>query len=94
MNKKNDLRKLKTLKILIYDNILSHGVMAALQFLVLSVVVRIRLGQHLANNPSSLHGFGGLFFCDLSKIEIVEPDFSENFYFYLLFRDNRRENRK
>ncbi len=25
---------------------LSHGVMVALQFLVLSVVVRIRLGQH------------------------------------------------
>ena len=76
-------------------DLLSYGVMVALQFLVLSVVVRIRLGQHLANNPSSLHGFGGLFFfCDLSKIEIVEPDFSENFYFYLLFRDNRRENRK
>ena len=72
-------------------DLLSYGVMVALQFLVLSVVVRIRLGQHLANNPSSLHGFGGLFFCDLSKIEIVEPDVSENFYFYLLFRDNRRE---
>ena len=72
-------------------DLLSYGVMVALQFLVLSVVVRIRLGQHLANNPSSLHGFGGLFFCDLSNIEIVEPDFSENFYFYLLFRDNRRE---
>ena len=73
------------------SDLLSYGVMVALQFLVLSVVVRIRLGQHLANNPSSLHGFGGLFFCDLSKIEIVESDFSENFYFYLLFRDNRRE---
>ena len=72
-------------------DLLSYGVMVALQFLVLSVVVRIRLGQHFANNPSSLHGFGGLFFCVLSKIEIVEPDFSENFYFYLLFRDNRRE---
>ena len=72
-------------------DLLSYGVMVALQFLVLSVVVRIRLGQHIANNPSSLHGFGGLFFCDLSKIEIVEPDSSEIFYFYLLFWDNRRE---
>jgi len=43
------------------------------------------------NNPSSLHGFGGLFFCDLSKIEIVEPYFLRIFTFYLLFRDNRRE---
>ena len=75
-------------------DLLSYGVMVALQFLVLSVVVRIRLGQQVINNPSGLCGFGGLFFCDLSKIEIVEPDFSENFYFYLLFRDNRRENRK
>ena len=72
-------------------DLLSYGVMVALQFLVLSVVVRIRLGQHLANNPSSLHGFGGLFFCDLSKIEIVEPYFLRIFTFYLLFRDNRRE---
>ncbi len=28
----------------------------------------------------------GYFFYDLSKIEIVEPYFSENSYFYLLFR--------
>ena len=72
-------------------DLLSYGVMVALQFLVLSVVVRIRLGQHLANNPSSLHGFGGLFFCDLSKIEIIEPYFLRILIFISYFRDNRRE---
>lgn len=35
--------------------------MVALQFLVLSVVVRIRLGQHIANNPSSLYDLKGYF---------------------------------
>lgn len=62
-------------------DLLSYGVMVALQFLVLSVVVRIRLGQQVINNPSGLHGFGGLFFCDLSKIEIVKPYFLRIFTF-------------
>jgi hypothetical protein len=40
---------------------LSYGVMVALQFLVLSVVVRIRLGQQVINNPSNPQRLEGLF---------------------------------
>lgn len=62
MNKKNDLRKLKTLKILIYDNILSHGVMAAQQVLVLFVQVRILVVQPKESSSIISMGFFYAFF--------------------------------
>ena len=40
--------------------ILSHGVMVALQFLVLSVVVRVRLGQR-RGRPGISNGIGPFF---------------------------------
>ena len=55
----------KVLKYLVVEKkstTFAFDLLVALQFLVLSVVVRIRLGQLFKNNPSGRYGLEGCFF--------------------------------